>query len=69
MWVCLISICKYLLTQGGTLGRDYENSLYCKSFSIKKKSGMQDVQLLREGGCKTVRVIACLIQRMLFTAS
>lgn len=37
MWVCLISICKYLLTQGGTLGRDYENSLYCKSFSIKKK--------------------------------
>lgn len=35
----------------------------------KKKSGMQDVQLLREGGCKTVRVIACLIQRMLFTAS
>lgn len=36
---------------------------------LKKKSGMQDVQLLREGGCKTVRVIACLIQRMLFTAS
>lgn len=37
MWVCLISICKYLLTQGETFGRDYENSLYCKSFSIKKK--------------------------------
>lgn len=40
-----------------------------KNKNQKTTHGMQDVQLLREGGCKTVRVIACLIQRMLFTAS